>query len=73
MVHSHVIEPASGIDRIIWHLLHHSFVEDGKDEEDYVTLRLDASVSPYDLSIMPLFDKEGWLNSLRSYLTSLFH
>ena len=28
---SHVIEPA-GIDRIIWHLLDHSYVEDGKDE-----------------------------------------
>ena len=55
----HVIEPAFGIDRIIWHLLDHSYVEDGKDEEGYVTLRLDGSISPYDLSIMPLFDKEG--------------
>ena len=55
----HVIEPAFGIDRIIWHLLEHSYVEDGKDEEGYVTLRLDGSISPYDLSIMPLFDKEG--------------
>ena len=55
----HVIEPAFGIDRIIWHLLDHSYVEDGKDEEGYVTLRLNGSISPYDLSIMPLFDKEG--------------
>ena len=55
----HVIEPAFGIDRIIWHLLDHSYVEDGKDEEDYVTLRLDRTIAPYDLSIMPLFDKEG--------------
>ena len=55
----HVIEPAFGIDRIIWHLLDHSYVEDGKDEEEYVTLRLDRTISPYDLSIMPLFDKEG--------------
>ena len=25
----------------------------------HVTLRPDGSISPYDLSIMPLFDKEG--------------
>ncbi len=55
----HVIEPAFGIDRIIWHLLDHSFVEDGKDEEEYVTLRLNEAICPYDVSIMPLFDKDG--------------
>lgn len=67
----HVIEPAFGIDRIIWHLLDHSFVEDGKDEEDYVTLRLDASVSPYDLSIMPLFDKEGMVEFAKELFDKL--
>ncbi len=67
----HVIEPAFGIDRIIWHLLDHSFVEDGKDEEDYVTLRLDASVSPYDLSIMPLFDKEGMVEFAKELFEKL--
>ena len=55
----HVIEPAFGIDRIIWHVLDHSFIEDGKDEEGYVTLRLSETVCPYDLSILPLFDKDG--------------
>ena len=55
----HVIEPAFGIDRIIWHLLDHSYVEDGKDEAGYVTLNLKGAVSPYDLSVMPLFDKDG--------------
>lgn len=67
----HVIEPAFGIDRIIWHLLDHSFVEDGKDEEDYVTLRLDSSVSPYDLSIMPLFDKEGMVEFAKELFDKL--
>lgn len=55
----HVIEPAFGIDRIIWHVLDHAFTEDGKESEDYVTLRLNEKVSPYDISIMPLFDKDG--------------
>tara|TARA_B000000437_G_scaffold16662_2_gene12308 strand:- start:6252 stop:8000 length:1749 start_codon:yes stop_codon:yes gene_type:complete len=55
----HVIEPAFGIDRIIWHVLDHAFAEDGKESEDYVTLRLNEKVCPYDISILPLFDKDG--------------
>ena len=55
----HVIEPAFGIDRIIWHVLDHAFAEDGKESEDYVTLRLNEKVCPYDITILPLFDKDG--------------
>jgi len=70
----HVIEPAFGIDRIIWHVLDHAFTEDGKDSEDYVTLRLNERVCPYDLSILPLFDKDGMdelANSLLSEILSI--
>ena len=70
----HVIEPAFGIDRIIWHVLDHAFTEDGKDSKDYVTLRLNERVCPYDLSILPLFDKDGMdelANSLLSEILSI--
>ena len=70
----HVIEPAFGIDRIIWHVLDHAFFEDGKGSEGYVTLRLNERVCPYDLSIMPLFDKDGMdelANSLLSKVLSI--
>ena len=64
----------TGIDRIIWHVLDHAFTEDGKDSEDYVTLRLNERVCPYDLSILPLFDKDGMdelANSLLSEILSI--
>ena len=55
----HVVEPAFGIDRIIWHIIDHAFDESGKDGEEYTILSLDESVTPYDVSILPLFDKDG--------------
>jgi glycyl-tRNA synthetase len=36
----HVVEPAFGIDRIIWHLLDHSYSETEKSGEDYTLLKL---------------------------------
>jgi glycyl-tRNA synthetase len=67
----HVIEPAFGIDRIIWHILDHAFTEDGKGSDDYVTLRLNERVCPYDLSIMPLFDKDGMDDLAKSLLSEI--
>ena len=55
----HVIEPAFGIDRIIWHILDHSYSEIEKSGEDYTVLRLAESVAPSDVIILPLFDKDG--------------
>ena len=55
----HVIEPAFGIDRIIWHLLDHNYKESKKEEEDYTTLTLNQLVAPYDVAVFPLFDKDG--------------
>ena len=55
----HVIEPAFGIDRIIWHILDHNYTELEKVNEDYTILSLDPSVAPHDVTIMPLFDKDG--------------
>ncbi len=55
----HVIEPAFGIDRIIWHILDHNYRELEKEGEDYTILSLNPSVAPYDVAILPLFDKDG--------------
>ncbi len=55
----HVVEPAFGIDRIIWHILDHAFTEIVKEDEIYTILRLDSSISPYDCAILPLFNKDG--------------
>lgn len=55
----HVVEPAFGIDRIIWHLLDHAYDESGKDGEEYVTLRLSGSIAPVDYCVFPLFEKDG--------------
>ena len=55
----HVVEPAFGIDRIIWHVLDHSYKETKKLGEDYTILSLPANVAPIDVAVLPLFEKNG--------------
>ena len=55
----HVIEPAFGIDRIIWHILDHCYTETEKEGENYSIMRLNQSVAPFDVAILPLFNKDG--------------
>jgi glycyl-tRNA synthetase len=55
----HVVEPAFGIDRIIWHLLDHCYEETKKGGDDYSYLRLPSSVAPVDVCVLPLFEKDG--------------
>ncbi len=55
----HVVEPAFGIDRIIWHLLDHAYDEAGKEGEDYTIMRLSENVAPVDYCVFPLFEKDG--------------
>ena len=55
----HVIEPAFGIDRIIWHIIDHAHEETVKEGEPYVILHLPEGVAPYDVSVLPLFEKDG--------------
>lgn len=55
----HVIEPAFGIDRIIWHILDHAYHEDMKNEERYVRMQLAREVAPVDMAVFPLFEKDG--------------
>jgi len=55
----HVIEPAFGIDRIIWHVLDHAYHEDVKNDERYTRMQIAASVAPVDVAVFPLFEKDG--------------
>ena len=55
----HVVEPAFGIDRILWHVIDHAFEETEKGGEPYRMLKLADSVAPIDVAILPLFEKDG--------------
>ena len=55
----HVIEPAFGIDRIIWHILDHAYEEIEKQGENYTIMKLNSSVVPVDYAVLPLFEKDG--------------
>ena len=55
----HVVEPAFGIDRIIWHILDHAYDDAGKDGDDYTVLRLKNTIAPVDYCVFPLFEKDG--------------
>ena len=45
----HVIEPAFGIDRLIWHLLDHAYDEQVTEEGTITKLRLHEDLAPYDV------------------------
>ena len=55
----HVVEPAFGIDRILWHVLDHAYDEVQKSGEDYTVLRLKPSIAAVDVAILPLMEKDG--------------
>ena len=55
----HVVEPAFGIDRIIWHLLDHAWTETEKNGEPYSLLALSPNIAPIDVAVLPLMEKGG--------------
>lgn len=55
----HVVEPAFGIDRIIWHLLDHAWKEEEKNGETYSLLSISPLVAPIDAAVLPLMEKDG--------------
>lgn len=67
----HVVEPAFGIDRIIWHILDHAYDDEVKNGEDYTILRLSEHVAPVDYCVFPLFEKDGMGKLARSLHRSL--
>ncbi len=64
----HVVEPAFGVDRILYHIFEHSLSIEEKEGESYLRLNLSAMISPYDVAVLPLMDKDG-LNELAIGIT----
>ncbi len=54
----HVIEPSFGIDRILYTVLEHSYHEEPVEGETRVVLRLLPGISPVDVAVLPLMDKD---------------
>ena len=52
-----VIEPAFGLDRIIYTILDHNLSV--REDSGYVCLKIPYSISPYDAAILPLMARDG--------------
>jgi len=53
-IYPHVIEPSYGIDRIVYSVLLHSYVQ----EEDRTYFKLPADVAPVEVNIFPLVNRD---------------
>jgi len=53
-----VIEPSYGIDRILYFVLEHNYVETKKKEEDYTLLKLNLKIAPVKVGVFPLTGDE---------------
>ena len=62
----HVIEPAYGVDRILYAVLEHAYTK----KDDYVTLRLKGLVAPLKAGVFPLMARDG-LDEIASELCAL--
>ncbi len=61
----HVIEPSYGIDRILYFLLEHNYVEAKKKEEEYTILKLNPLVAPIKTGVFPLISDENLIHIAR--------
>jgi glycyl-tRNA synthetase len=52
----HVIEPSYGIDRILYMVLEHNYVETKKKGEEYRLLKLNTLVAPIKVGVFPLIN-----------------
>jgi len=55
----HVIEPSYGIDRILYFLLEHNYIEEKKKEEVYTILKLNPWVAPIKVGVFPLISDDA--------------
>jgi glycyl-tRNA synthetase len=53
----HVIEPSYGIDRILYMILEHNYVETKKKGEEYRLLKLNTLVAPIKVGVFPLINE----------------
>jgi glycyl-tRNA synthetase len=54
----HVVEPAFGVDRLVYTLLVHGYREDEVDGEGRTYLALDPEVAPTDAAVFPLLSND---------------
>jgi glycyl-tRNA synthetase len=54
----HVIEPSYGIDRILYCILEHNYVETQKKGDEYHLLKLKSNMAPIKVGVFPLINKE---------------
>jgi glycyl-tRNA synthetase len=55
----HVVEPSYGIDRIIYCILEHNHVEQEKEGERYIILKLPPCIAPIKAGVFPLVGKDS--------------
>ena len=55
----HVIEPSYGIDRVLYFILEHNYVEEKKKDEEYTILKLNPKVAPIKTGVFPLINDEN--------------
>jgi len=67
----HVIEPAAGASRTMMAFLMSAYHEDEIDGESRTVLRLDPTLAPYQVAVLPLSKKETLEPLARQVLTSL--
>jgi glycyl-tRNA synthetase len=67
----HVIEPSYGIDRILYFLLEHNYVEEKKNEEEYTILKLNPWVAPLKVGVFPLINDDALIQVAKEIDNSL--
>jgi glycyl-tRNA synthetase len=67
----HVIEPSFGIDRVLYFLLEHNYVERKKKEEEYTILKLAPWVAPIKVGVFPLIGDEKLVQVAREIDSTL--
>jgi glycyl-tRNA synthetase len=66
-IYPHVIEPSYGIDRIVYSVLLHSYVQ----EKDRTFFKLPAEVAPVEVNIFPLVNREELISVTLQILDDL--
>ncbi|MEL9914875.1 MAG: glycine--tRNA ligase [Thermoplasmatales archaeon] len=64
-----VIEPSFGLDRIIYTILDHSMSV--REDSGYIYLRLPYEISPYDLAVLPLMNRDGLAEKAQAIFNSM--
>jgi glycyl-tRNA synthetase len=64
-----VIEPSFGLDRILFSILDHNFSV--RDDTGYIYLRIPSEISPYDVAVLPLMNKDNLDNRGREIFRHL--